>query len=122
MWLLESRGIFGRGLKSGRRLRSRMPRECLWIFLVGFNDAGVTQLTTSSLGQLGQAQQGIIAWDRLECDVGMPALFSALFLLGLEEQFVTVDFLGLFGGDDADFVVFAAEFATGVGDGVDVEL
>jgi hypothetical protein len=41
----------------------------------------------------------------------VPALFPALFLLRLEEKFVAVDFLGLFGGDDANFVVFAAELA-----------
>lgn len=51
----------------------------------------------------------------------MPAFFSALFLFGLEEKSVAVDFLGLFRGDDADLIIFAAELAARVGNGVDVQ-
>ena len=49
----------------------------------------------------------------------MPAFFAAL--LGLFKKAVFVEFFGLLGGDDGDLVVFAAEGAAGVGDGVDVQ-
>ena len=53
----------------------------------------------------------------------MPLVLAALATAvgALVEEAVFVELLGLFGRDDADFVVFTAEVAGGVGDGVDVQ-
>jgi hypothetical protein len=53
------------------------------------------RLTTPGLGQLRQAQQCIVAGNRLECNIGVPSLLPALLLLCLEQEPVFVDLLGL---------------------------
>lgn len=86
--------------------------------------SGEGVLTTAGLGQLGQAEQGVVAGDGLKGDVGVPLALVALAVLGAEEvvpEAVRVDLLGLDGRDDADLVVLAAELAAGIADGVDVQ-
>lgn len=52
----------------------------------------------------------------------MPAAFSALFLRGEVEETLRVDLFGLLGADDTDFIVASTETATGVDDGVNMQL
>jgi hypothetical protein len=78
------------------------------------------QRITTSLGQLGQTQDGIVTRNRLEGDVAVPAFFAALFLVAPEA--LSVQRFGLFRTNDRDLVVFAAESATTVGHGVNVQL
>jgi len=59
------------------------------------DDILIGRLTTTSLGQLCQAQQSIVAGNWLKCDIRVPAFLATLFLLRLKEKTVFVDFLGL---------------------------
>jgi hypothetical protein len=80
--------------------------------------------TAARLGQLRQAQQGVVAGDGLEGDVRVPLVLVALAVLAAAERVleaVRVQLLGLLGRDDADLVVLAAVLAGGVADGVDVQ-
>jgi hypothetical protein len=78
------------------------------------------QRIATGLGQLGQTQDGIVTWDRLKGDIAVPSFFAALFLVTSEA--LGVQHLGLFGANDRDLVVFTAESAATVGDGMNVQL
>jgi hypothetical protein len=99
--------------------------EGLEELLVGWGDAvvdfvaGGPEGVAAGAGELGEAEDGVVRGDRLEGDIGVPAFFGGLLARAVEA--VGVELSGLLGGDDTDFVVFAAEFAARVGDGVDVE-
>lgn len=62
------------------------------------------QCVSSGLGQLGQTQDGIVAWHGLEGDVAVPSFLAALLL----DEAVRVDLLRLLAGDNGDLVVVAA--------------
>ncbi len=105
-------------------LVARGPESVYGGLAIAVYVARSVSLTTAGLGQLSQAQQGVVAGDGLEGDVRVPLGLVALAVLGAEEvvlEAVRVDLLGLDGRDDADLVVLAAELAAGVADGVDVQ-
>lgn len=52
----------------------------------------------------------------------MPLFLAALFLLGLKENSIFIDLLGLLGRNYTDLVVLASKFTTGVRDRMDVKL
>lgn len=63
-------------------------------------------------------QQGIVGWDGLKRDVGMPSVTGKLALLDEEVNRGWGAFLLSYAADDADLV---AELAAGFGDGVDMK-
>lgn len=78
--------------------------------------------TATSLGQFGQPQQRIVAWDLLERNIAVPPALCTLLAVCKVQQFVLVDLLCLFRADDADLIVTSAETAASVNHRVDVQL
>lgn len=107
-----------------------MPKGCLGTYLLVYLpllrfysiERWSILLTTPRTRQLRQPQPRIITRHILKRNITMPSLFRTL-LLRIRPKYsaVFVYFFGLFGADDAYFVVFAAETAAAVADGVDVE-
>ena len=79
---------------------------------------GSPECISSSFWHFGKPQDSIVAWDRLEGDIAVPTLLCALLSL----QPVGVECLRFFGGDDTDFVVFAAKPTSAIHYWMDVQL
>jgi hypothetical protein len=111
----------GRLLELGLRIG---PRQGLEELLVRRRDPVVDLVArgpegvAARPGQLGQAQDGVVAGDGLKGDVAVPAALAAL----LPDEAVRVELLVLLRRDDADVVVLAAQATAAVGDRVDVQL
>lgn len=126
------RGVHVEVVALGRLVEARLgvvPRQGVEEAAEGGRDAVVELVSrgpegiAAGLGQLDEAEEGIVAGNGLEGDVRVPlapaALATAVGALG--EEAVFVELLGLLGRDDADFVVLAAEVAGCVGYRVDVQ-
>ncbi len=77
--------------------------------------------TPTSLGQLCEFQQGVVARDWLEGDIGMPLLLPTLPTLATTES-IGKQPLRLLGGDDTDLVILPTVVSPCVIDRVDVQL